>query len=112
MAVFSTEARVDKHGDQILGERLPDHPGSEAKNVDVVMFHHLVSRIRVMGDTCSDPMKFVGGDCGASAGPTHDDTPFRSPVEHRLGNRCGVVRIVDRVGGVGAKVVDRMPGLS
>ena len=45
MAVFSTELRVDECCNQILGEGLPDHARTKTKNVDVVMFHHLVSRI-------------------------------------------------------------------
>ena len=64
MALLSGELRLDEGMHQILGQFLADHSRPQNQDVDIVVFHHLVSRIGVMSYRGPDSVELVGSDAG------------------------------------------------
>ena len=55
------------------------------------------------------PLNLIGGDRGPDAGAIDDDARVRLLADNCQPDRCCDVRIVDRIGAVGADVRDRQP---
>jgi len=72
------------------------------------MLDHLVSRVGIMGDGSANTSQLVGGNGCSRSRPANNDAPVGASVEDRLGNRGGVVRVVDRIAGMSAQVVHGM----
>lgn len=111
MPVLTREARLEEPRHQFLGESGADNPRSEAEDVHVVVLHHLVGGVGVVGNRGPDAGELVGGDRGPGAGTADDDPAIGATVEDRLGHGRCIVGVIDWLGGVGAEVIDRVTRL-
>ena len=101
--------RQEGDGD-LLGQKGPDDARTEGEHVGIVVLHGLMSGVGVVGEGAPDSTYLIGGDGGARSGATDDDSPFRLSGNHRPGDRGCVVRVIDRIVGVGSQIGPRVTG--
>src|SRR5262245_31174011 len=88
-------ARADEGPHEIAGQRRPHDPPAQHEDVHVVVFHTLVSRVRIVADRRADAGKLVGGDACADAAPADQQAALGASVDHCRDHGLGEVRIVD-----------------
>ena len=104
MAVLACELGRQKGPGQIFGQRRSDHSGAKTQDVHVVMFHHLVGGVGVVGGRGAYATNLVGGNAGARAGSANNHGSGSFSFQNGVGSRQRGVRIVDRFNAVSAKV--------
>ena len=104
MAFFAGEYGGQKRLGQLGGQALAHHPGPQAQQVDIVVFHHLMGGVVVVGHRRPDPGQFVGGDGRPRSRSAHGDAPFRRPGAHRLPYRRRRIRVVHRLLRMGSQI--------
>src|SRR4029079_12892206 len=82
--------------DDILGDTNANHPGAQARHVDVVVFHALPCHIGIVDHGAADPGHLVRRDGGSYAGPADEDPPIGVPTGHEVGHTTGHEGEVDR----------------
>ncbi len=102
------ERRVEKDPDDLLGELGSDDTRADRQHVRVVVLAGHARRIEVVAERGPHTVDLVGRDLLAlAAAPEHD--PHVGLAAHdRPGHRRAERRIVDRLGAVGAEIVDRV----
>jgi hypothetical protein len=108
VAVFAGELRGEEGAGQVFCQRRSDDPRAQAKDVDVVVFHHLMSRVGVMGDRSSDSPHLVGGHASPGPGATDQHRSDRFAIQNRTCRGHCRIRIVHRIGVVGPEIEHRM----
>lgn len=96
MALLIAECRGDEGPCQLQGHRRPDHPGTQAENVHVVMFYALMSGIGIV--THSRPYAFdlVRGNRRPHTAAADEDPANSLAGIHGLPNRPRKVRVIHR----------------
>jgi hypothetical protein len=106
VALLAGKGRLKKSLDQFSRNFHAHHPRAEHKYIHIIVFHALVCRIFVMAEARPDAGNLVCGDAGSNAASANEDTPIRRSIQQLPGDDLGVIRVVDRVFGVGSGVVD------
>ena len=106
MPGLAGEPGVQKRRDDLGGQRAAHHAGAEAQHVHVVVLHRLVGGIGVVADGGANPRHLVGRNRHAGAAAAHHDAALGASLVQRLGDRAGRIRIVHRVLGMGAQILD------
>ncbi len=81
--------------DDFLGNGDTGHPGGESQHVHIIVFHGLMSGVRVTGLGAADTVELVGSDGGACSRPAHDDAPVGLTVQYGSADRRGKIGVVD-----------------
>jgi hypothetical protein len=86
------------------GQGWSNHARSEHQDIHVIVFHALVSRIRIMTQTGPDATHFVGGHGSSDPAPADEHATVSAAIQNRLTDGFGKIRIVHRIGIVGSNV--------
>ncbi len=100
------ERSAEERGDDLLGEADPDDPSTEAQHVRVVVLACHTRRVQVVAQRSADAMHLVGGQLLALSASAEHDAEIGVAVANRAADACADRGVVDRVGGIGALVVD------
>src|SRR6185312_5257564 len=96
-----------QEGEHDLSRHLDaDDPPTQAQHVDVIVLDALVSGVGVVDGRRPHATDLGRGHRYPHAGPADDDPPLRAAGGDRLADLQRLVRIVDRVGPIGAEVQD------
>lgn len=87
-----TVASVEKCLHDLKGDLRPNHTGTDAENVHVIVLNPLAGRIGVMAEAGSDSRKFVGGDAHSNTRPANEDSTVDLPVDKFCGDQLRKVR--------------------
>ena len=90
----ATESRGEKCLNQFPGERVTDHPASEADHVQVVVLNALVRRKIITNQAGPNPRHFVGGDRCPNATSTDGHAAIHLPASDCAGQRHDKIRII------------------
>jgi len=81
---------------EILGQLDANYTLAQNQDVDVVVFHSLMRRIRVMTHPGPDSGQFVGCHAGSHAAAANQDAALGFVIQHRTAHGLGKVRIIGR----------------
>src|SRR3990172_5096303 len=98
------EAGAQERLHQLHRQRAADDARAQAEHVHIVVLHALARGVRVVAEGGADAAHLVRGDAGADAAAADDNATLGAPVNDRLADGAGVVRVVHGVGAVGADV--------
>ena len=99
-----SKAVVKKDSQAILRGFGAEHAGAERQDIRVVVLAREPRRRHVMAERAADMAVAVGGDAHADAGAADQHAALRAAAAERVGDGIREIRIIDRIGAVGAEI--------
>ena len=105
MALVTAERRIKERVHDLQRKAGADHAGAHRKDVGVVVLARGLGGEAIAAQSGADALELVGNNGDTDARAADDDAALALAALDRAGHLGGIVRIVDGIGAVGAKVL-------